>query len=77
MKEVPTKAIPKKLFLGSEEVYYLVNVKCLNCGFEGEVYVKKRLPLHFAYCPHCECNKSLIRIETKIDQTKTKRKKRK
>ena len=70
--EIPsTKAIPEKSFIGSSEGYYVVDVECRNCGFTGRVYVQKRLSLWWAFCPICECNKSL---ELKICPKETKKK---
>ena len=68
----PKKVIPKKSFIGSNDGYYLVKIQCSNCGYEGVVYVEKRLHLNFAYCPDCECSHCLS-LKEKLKQPKSKK----
>lgn len=65
------KVIPANKFIGSTDNYYFIKVKCSNCGFEDKVYVEKRLPLFFAYCPDCQCQRGLCFLEKcKIERWK-------
>lgn len=46
------------------EYYYKVNVKCLNCGFQGNIQVIKGKRLDLEECPHCGCGNTLVLVET-------------
>ena len=40
--------------------YYEVSVACSNCGYTGNISIKKGTPITEEKCLHCKC-KTLIR----------------
>ena len=37
--------------------FYVVKVRCLNCGHAGECKIPKGLSVDGYPCPHCHCQK--------------------
>lgn len=44
---------------------YQINVRCWNCGFTGEVNIRKGTEIRAAKCIHCGC-KSLHSVKDPI-----------
>lgn len=60
--------ITAKLYLEEnlhEEDFYAIDVKCLNCGLERLVYIRKNNLLKDVRCTHCGC-KTLTIYNPKI-----------
>lgn len=46
----------------NDALYYYVEASCVNCGWEGQIRVRKGLSFDSVRtCPSCECSYKLVR----------------